>query len=165
MVSATRKIFVMRKLSIFRNGFVTFHTPLFLLHFSSYIGHFETILEHFKVHFGLFLSLLKAISFGNFPPYLAISNGISIICFLVKSIKNLTKKPEVLSSKHRNRTVKLRSNKWWLSEAKSSWRPIPASSGPKKESQPNCFCSSSRSSEWTSSYTDWWITSDWWNPR
>jgi len=41
-----------------------------------------------------------------------------------------------------------------LPEVRSSWRVTPASSGPMKEFQPSWRWSSSRSSEWTSSYTD-----------
>lgn len=65
--------------------------------------------------------------------------------------KKLTKNPEVLSSKHRNLTVKLLSKNCVLSGDKDSDSGIPAKSGGRNEFHNNCRCNSSRSSECTNS--------------
>lgn len=72
----------------------------------------------------------------------------------------LTRKPEVLSSRQRKRTVKLRSSRWQFSGRRTSWSTKLADSGGRNEFHINCRCSSSRSSECTSSYTDWCTMSD-----
>ena len=74
--------------------------------------------------------------------------------------KERTRNPEVLSSRQRKRTVKERSSSSELSvrSASISVRPESPASW---LLHVNWRCSSSRSSECTSSYTDWWTTSDW----
>lgn len=78
--------------------------------------------------------------------------------YLIKAVH--TKNPEVLSNRHRKRTVKLRSSIWQLSGKRTSWSPMLADSGGRKEFHMSCRCNSSLSSEWTNSYTDWWTISD-----
>lgn len=73
----------------------------------------------------------------------------------------LTRKPEVLSSRQRKRTVKLRSRRWQLSAERASCSAMLDDSGGRNEFHMSWRCSSSRSSEWTSSYTDWCTMSDW----
>lgn len=87
-----------------------------------------------------------------------------------------TRNPDVLSRRHLNLTVKDLSKRWLWSLAKSSWSPTTTSSFTdikskciyltkvkllsnwftwlRNEFQPSWRWSSSRSSEWTNSYTD-----------
>jgi len=77
-------------------------------------------------------------------------------------MRGLTRKPEVLSRRHRNLTVKDLSRKWQCSGVwMVSWRVIPESSAGRKAFHINWRWSSSRSSEWTISQIDWWTMSDW----
>lgn len=71
-----------------------------------------------------------------------------------------TKNPDVLSKRQRNRTVKLRSRWWILSGASASANGRPDNSAGRNEFHMSWRCSSSRSSECTSSYTDWCTMSD-----
>lgn len=73
----------------------------------------------------------------------------------------LTRKPDVLSRRHRKRTVKLRSRRWLCWGERASCKGRLAFSAGRKEFHMSCLWSSSRSSLWTSSYTLWWTMSDW----
>lgn len=90
--------------------------------------------------------------------------SLSLLLHCIVKYQCITKKPEVLSNRHRKRMVKLRCNRRLLSGCKASCSVMDGDGDPGSvgmaEFHMSCLCNSSRSSECTSSQTDWCTMSD-----